>query len=137
MPKQRQYWLGVIRTLSLEEHLWWCLPSRAAIGDRIFMYCPRSAKSLRYGVFAECELTTAPYSNPDERHRCSMFGRRTEFLGYAELKVVRLFKETITSQQMKRDALLRQANFVRRSFQGTTFAVTHEVAARIVALRKR
>lgn len=138
------YWLAVIGKLdvvmNLDEHLWWCFPKRALKGDRVFLYCPRSLSSTKQGVFAECELVSIPFSNKEEDQRCSGYGRSFgagAALGFVELKLISRFEKSLTAQEMKRDRILRDVGFVRRSFQGTTFSIPQEAVKRLRVLTNR
>jgi hypothetical protein len=137
----KNYWLGVVGKLSivsnLEEHLWWCFSKRAATGDEVFLYCPRTLNRDFHGIFAQCEIVTTPYSNTHENHKCSSFGRHFGLgkgLGFAQLKILRQFEKPLTRMVMNRDPILRELGCVKAKFQGTTFTVSREGAERILLL---
>lgn len=124
------YFLGVARGIALanadttDGH--WCVPTDAATGDVIVLYCPRSVSASRQGVFAEAVISAPPDMARKENSLCSGYG-----LLYVPIKIQRRFPFPVTANDMKRDPLLSKSPFVRRNFQGTTFPLEEKLYKRI------
>lgn len=135
----RNYWFGVVCGEDLRQSeitkSWWCLPYNATEDDAILLYCPRSVSTRKQGIFAEARVLVTPHEKREENSYCTGYG----FLGsprlaYAEIEITERFAPNLTAKHMKADPIIRQADLVRRNFQGTTFAIEFEVYQRMKSL---
>jgi len=107
-----QDWLFVVRNpqhlldFQKGDETWWCVDRRCKTGDRAFIYRPLKGIAMLIKVVGD-----AP-PNPF----CSSFSMNT-----ARIEVVKVFDPPITARTLR--YRLRDANFVRRNFQGTSFEI--------------
>ncbi|WP_369065564.1 hypothetical protein [Burkholderia gladioli] len=129
----QKFWLAVARGREMRaqstNESWWCLPFEAAVGDMLLLYCPRQVSATSQGIFAEATVT----SSPERSLECAGFGKGAA-LGRASIVIHHRFKPHLTAKAMKKDALLRHANFIRLNFQGTTFSLDQDVHSRLRVL---
>lgn len=131
-----KYFIGVARgnvilnVATVETY--WCVQKTADIGDKIILYRPRNVDYKNHGIFAEAIMLDVADNSNDERGHCSKYG-----LFYAPIKIVNRFNPYLTAKEMKSDPLLQNSNFVRKSFQFTTIAITALQYKRIIGMIER
>lgn len=119
-------WIGVVSSLEARDRLmsedltWWCFPLNAKPGAIIAMYRTRKrfGEALQ-GIFAFCE-----FRQFEDGHEsmCADYGRGG--LRYGSMRVLRRLEAPIQPADMRTDATLRNAQWMRRSFQGTMFRLS-------------
>lgn len=133
-----QFWLGVAGSPRLlEEGLvetWWCLPAKAKKGDRVLFYATKKAGPKHWGVFSEAEVTVGPDEDNPENSQCKAFGHGE--LRRVEVRIVDRFARPITLNAMRGDSVISKAAFMRRSLQGTAFAVSIKEYERLVQIAR-
>lgn len=133
-----KFWLGVASSTELskidQSESWWCLPLTAMPGDRLLLYCPRTASITRQGIFAEATVTSIVSNSRSENCNCSGYNQGGTRLFYAEISFVERFSKNLTAAMMKNDAALRRAPIVRKNFQGTSFQLEPQTYERIKRL---
>ena len=102
---------------------------KAKEGDTVLTYCPRSSSLKHQGIFSECVVVTAPRTNHPKNIYCSGYARGG--VAYAELALTRILHIPLAASEMKKDPILREAVFLRKNFQGTTFPVASIFYTRI------
>lgn len=137
------YWLGVASTREGIERLrnqgetWWCAPKKAMPGDLLAIYVAKhrlpEVPENEAGIVAVFEIV-AP--EPARASECKQFGG-----GFGrpipvpfKIAVKERFPLSLRLADMKQDPILATAQFVRRSFQGTIFAVSRAEFMRITEL---
>lgn len=143
--QRSRYWLAVVKTPDdLHDFMrqpWWCLPSGVALGDRVLLYRPKSARRAAddqlLGIFAACRVTHVGARSDDERMRCA-FGSISQTsevsLNYCALANTKILKRPLTPLAIRRDTILGRQSFVRRNFQGTAFQISRLVFEHSVQL---
>jgi hypothetical protein len=128
-------WLGVASSNELskidQNESWWCLPLTAMPGDRLLLYCPRTASITRQGIFAEAIVTSIVSNSRSENCNCSGYNQGGTRLFYADIRFIERFPQNLTAAMMKNDVALRRAPIVRKNFQGTTFQLDPQTYERI------
>lgn len=131
-----RYWIGVVgrrdswERLTNRSELWWCVSPDAASGDLLAMYLTRAVPGTEPGVFAIYEISALDESRASE---CRGFGSHVTglFNVFAELRLLSVVRPHLQLASLRGDALLRHSTFVRRSAQGTAFAVTKKEFERL------
>lgn len=134
-------WIGIVGSqdsldrLEGSEEPWWCLPTAAATGDMVVMYCTASVSRGKQGVFAVYRVTA---SDPERQTECRRFGSGSGYsaMQFTKLELVRRLEAPITAGTLRADPILGQAKCVKRSFQGTFFQLEPQEARRISKLAK-
>lgn len=135
------FFLGVAASLEAENEstkdYFWCMPPDSKIGDKILLYCPRSASASRQGVFAEAVVESSPDKACDKNYFCSGYGAYGAKYMYVRIKILKRFKPHVLAKEMKADRMLSGSGFVRRNFQGTTFILDKAQFDRILTIAER
>ena|ERR1017187_8317597 len=119
-------WLFVTHTtLHLErlkkgDESWWCVDRGCKLGERAFIY-----KALN-GIFLYFEILELP-KTPEMF--CNSYQMAT-----ARIKVLNVFDPPISSKQLKASEVIRAEGFVRRNFQGKSFALQPKTPRAIIAI---
>lgn len=128
-----KYFIGVARSNVILNvatvETYWCVQSTADIGDKIILYRPRNVDYKNHGIFAEAIILDVAENSDEDLGRCSNYG-----LFCATIKIVNRFNPCLTAKEMKSDKLLQNSNFVRKSFQFTTIAITALQYKRIIGM---
>lgn len=137
------YWLGVagsreaVDRLRNQSETWWCAPKTATAGDLLAIYVAKNRlpdlPENEGGLVAIFEIV-AP--EPARASECKQFGGGFGRPIPVPFKIVvkERFPVSLRLAEMKLDATLASAQFVRRSFQGTIFAVSRPQFLRITEL---
>ena len=135
-----KFWIGVVGSqegvdrMRGDAETWWCAPDAASAGDKLAVYFAKSrVRSLtpnEMGVVGIFMLVGAEPAHDDDCRRHSTGAILRSF----KARIVERYPVCLTLSEMRRDALLSSATFVRRGMQGTTFSVTPAQFGRIVQL---
>ncbi len=107
-------WVFIVRNpkhlidLKTGDKSWWCADRRCKVGDRAFIYRPLKGIAMLVKIVGYAP--SKPY--------CISFGMNT-----AAIEVLRIIDPSITARALKTAAGTRNANFVCRNFQGTSFLI--------------
>ena len=132
-------WLGVVgsresldRLLQDGEH-WWCLPAGAQVGAFVAMYCTGQASKTQQGVFAVFRLEAF---DAERNVECKRYGSSSGYgsTAFARLSLVKRVDPPLASKLLRSDPVLSTAQCVRRSFQGTFFALEAREIKRLLRL---
>lgn len=135
------YWIGVVGSREGVERLrgndetWWCLSRRALAGDFLAIYVARhrlpSLPLEETGFVAIYEILGP---EPDRAADCRKFGGASfgdEVPSPVKIALRERYAVSLRLADMKHDPILKNATFVRRSFQGTYFSATASEFSRI------
>jgi hypothetical protein len=132
-------WLGVVgsresldRLLHDGEH-WWCFPAVAQVGSFVAMYCTGQASKSHHGVFAVFRLEAF---DAERNSECKRYGSSSGYgsTAFALLRLVKRIDPPLASKLLRADPILSTAQCVRRSFQGTFFALEAREVKRLTRL---
>jgi hypothetical protein len=120
------------RLLKEGEH-WWCFPAVAEVGAFVAMYCTGQVSKSHQGVFAIFRLTAFDHERDPE---CKRYGSSSGYgpTTFSMLSLVRRIDPPLSSRLLRSDPVLRAARCVRRSFQGTFFALEAPEVKRLLLL---
>lgn len=132
-------WIGVVGSReSLDRFLgdgphWWCLPEGAKVGAEVAMYCTAQTSKSHQGVFGMFRLEAFDTTRDSE---CKRYGRASGYgpTSFAQLSLVKRLEPPISSKVLRADPILGVAQCVRRSFQGTFFALESRELRRLLRL---
>ena len=132
------FWFAVSHEIPNKKELertkktFWCLPSSAAIGDFVFLYCPRAASPKYQGVYALCEIKARPKEDHPKNYFCTPYLHKKEPLLYTELKVVKIYEHHIKPKHIKSLSVFSQSGLVKKNFQSTIFVITKEQSDELI-----
>jgi hypothetical protein len=142
-----KYWLAVNGNSELyksgKNDFWWCVPFAAQKGERVFIYCPRSASQAYMGIFAIAEVVTEPTPKCAKNSYCNAYGGKGQksIYGYCELKIVERYEKRLVPQSIKLDPALKSEPLVQKNFQATTFELSecsfNHILAKLTALNSQ
>ncbi len=139
------YWIGVVGSrdglnrLRTQSDTWWCALKKAASGDLLAIYVARNRlrdlPEEEGGIVAIFQIVgPAPERPADCRNYRGAFGGPSP--DPFAIVVKERFPVSLRLAEMKTDAHLGSASFVRRSFEGTCFTASSEQFQRIRELLK-
>jgi hypothetical protein len=122
-------WLGVVGStdslnrLTQDGEHWWCLPSSAELGSVVAMYCTSQASKPQQGVFAFFRLEAFDAERDTE---CRSYGSSSGYgaMSFAQLSLLQRIDPSLPTKLLRADPIFGAAQCVRRSFQGTFFALS-------------
>lgn len=132
-------WLGVVgsresldRFLHDGEH-WWCLPPAVQVGAFVAMYCTGQVSKSYQGIFALFRLQAF---DTERNSDCKRYGSSSGYgsTSFALLTLEKRLAPPLASKLLRSDPILSTAQCVRRSFQGTFFALEAREVRRLMRL---
>jgi hypothetical protein len=102
------------------------------VGDPVLLYCTRTARQARRGVFAEAIVTVAPCEDCIDNSLCKQYGKGK--LRYAGISINRRFATPLSAERMRMDPYLDASTMIRRSFQATNFSLSSREYGQIILL---
>lgn len=108
-----------LNELAKAQMSWWCVDRRCKVGDKCFVYKPSKGIVLLFEIKKVNETQAF----------CRSFGMAT-----AEMRILKVFDPPITAKEMKQsdEISLREANFIKRSFQGKAFSLADMKVVRAI-----